>query len=200
MPELPEVETVRRGLQRHLVGRRIERVEVGRERSVRRTSREAVIAGLTDTVVTAADRRGKYLLLPLDSGDTAMIHLRMSGQVLLAPAGASRPAHTHVVLHLDDGHEVWFVDPRTFGEVVVFDPDRVEVEVPELARLGVDPIADPFDTSTLRRHSAPRRGRSSRCCSTSTSWPGSATSTPTRSSTAPACDPTDRHRASTGAA
>ncbi len=152
MPELPEVETVRRGLQQHLVGRRIERVEVGRERSVRRTSREVVIAGLTDTVVEAADRRGKYLLLPLDSGDTAMIHLRMSGQVLLAPAGADRPAHAHVVLHLDDGHEAWFVDPRTFGEVVVFDPNHVAVELPELARLGVDPIADPFDAKVL--HSA----------------------------------------------
>lgn len=150
MPELPEVETVRRGLQHHLVGRRIERVEVGRERSVRRTSREEVIAGLTDTVVEAADRRGKYLLLPLDSGDTCMIHLRMSGQVLLAAAGATRPAHTHVVMHLDDGHEAWFVDPRTFGEVVVFDPTRVEVELPELANLGVDPIADPFDAAILR--------------------------------------------------
>jgi len=151
MPELPEVETVRRGLERHLVGRRIERVDVGRERSVRRTSREAVIAGLTNTVVGAADRRGKYLLLPLDSGDTAMIHLRMSGQVLLAPAGTPRPPHTHVVLHLDDGHEAWFVDPRTFGEVVVFDPDHVEAELPELARLGVDPIAQPFDVGVLRR-------------------------------------------------
>lgn len=150
MPELPEVETVRRGLEVHLVGRRIERVEVGRERAVRRTSREAVIAGLTDTVVEAADRRGKYLLLPLDSGDTAMIHLRMSGQVLLATGGADRPAHTHVVLYLDDGNEAWFVDPRTFGEVVVFDPDNVEVELPELARLGVDPIAEPFDAPTLR--------------------------------------------------
>ena len=150
MPELPEVETVRRGLQHHLVGRRIERVEVGRERSVRRTSREEVIAGLSDTVVEAADRRGKYLLLALDSGDACMIHLRMSGQVLLATAGAARPAHTHVVMHLDDGHEAWFVDPRTFGEVVVFDPSRVDVELPELANLGVDPIADPFDAATLR--------------------------------------------------
>ncbi len=150
MPELPEVETVRRGLERHLVGRRIERVEVGRQRAVRRTSAEEVVAGLSDTVVEAADRRGKYLLLPLDSGDTCMIHLRMSGQVLLAAAGAPRPPHTHVVLHLDDGHEAWFVDPRTFGEVVVFDPDRVEVELPELARLGVDPIAEPFDAATLR--------------------------------------------------
>jgi len=151
MPELPEVETVRRGLQRHLVGRRIERVEVGRERTVRRTSREALIDGLSGTVIAAADRRGKYLLLPLDSGDTAMIHLRMSGQVLLAPAGADRPAHTHVVLHLDDGNEAWFVDPRTFGEVVVFDPDRIAVELPELARLGVDPIAEQFDAAVLRR-------------------------------------------------
>ncbi len=150
MPELPEVETVRRGLEQHLVGRRIETVEVGRERTVRRTSREALIAGLSDTVVERADRRGKYLVLPLDSGDALMIHLRMSGQVLLAESGSSRPPHTHVVMHLDDGHEAWFVDPRTFGEVVVFDPERIDHELPELARLGVDPIADPFDVDVLR--------------------------------------------------
>ncbi len=150
MPELPEVEIVRRGLERHLVGRRIVTVEVGRERTVRRTSREALIAGLSDTVVQRADRRGKYLLLPLDSGDTLMIHLRMSGQVLLAAGGSERPPHTHVVMHLDDGHEAWFVDPRTFGEVVVFDPGRAEYELPELARLGVDPIAEPFDVDVLR--------------------------------------------------
>ena len=150
MPELPEVETVRRGLERHVVGRRITAVEVGRERTVRRTSREELIAGLTDTVVERAERRGKYLLLPLDSGDTAMIHLRMSGQVLLAAEGAVRPPHTHVVLRLDDGHEAWFVDPRTFGEVVVFDPERVGAVLPELVRLGVDPIADRFDAAVLR--------------------------------------------------
>jgi formamidopyrimidine-DNA glycosylase len=150
VPELPEVETVRRGLQRHLAGRRIVDVEVGRERVVRRTSRAELIAGLTDTVVERVDRRGKYLLLPLDSGDSMMIHLRMSGQVLLAAKGAERPAHTHVVMHLDDGNEAWFVDPRTFGEVVVFDPDHVDVELPELTRLGVDPIAEPFELSELR--------------------------------------------------
>lgn len=150
MPELPEVETVRRGLDRHLTGRRIVAVDVGRERTVRRTSREALIAGLTDTVVESADRRGKYLLLPLDSGDAMMIHLRMSGQVLLAAAGSPQPPHTHVVMHLDDGNEAWFVDPRTFGEVVVFDPDNVEIELPELARMGVDPIAEPFDPAILR--------------------------------------------------
>lgn len=153
MPELPEVETVRRGLDVHLVGRTIEHVEVGRERTVRRTSRQAVIDGLTGTTVVDTRRRGKYLLLGLDSGDDVMIHLRMSGRVLLAPTDSPRPPHTHVAATLSGSPstELRFVDPRTFGEVVVFDPTNVGVEVPDLARLGVDPITDGLDRATLRR-------------------------------------------------
>ena len=90
MPELPEVETVRRGLEAHVVGRTIDRVEVGRERTVRRTSRRALIDGLTGATVLSANRRGKYLLLPLDTGDELMIHLRMSGRVLVGAAGSAR--------------------------------------------------------------------------------------------------------------
>jgi formamidopyrimidine-DNA glycosylase len=162
MPELPEVETVRRGLERSVVGRHISRVEVGRDRTVRRTSREALIDGLSGTTITAALRRGKYLLLPLDSGDEVMIHLRMSGQILVVPAGSPRPPHTHVAVHLDPDptgvpHEMWFVDPRTFGEVVVFDPENVAVEVPDLARLGVDPIVDDLSIRELRRLLRDRR-------------------------------------------
>jgi formamidopyrimidine-DNA glycosylase len=157
VPELPEVETVRRGLERFVVGRRIDGVEVGRERTVRRTSARALVDGLTGTTVLRADRRGKYLRLPLDSGDELMVHLRMSGQLLVAPAGTSRPAHTHVALALDDGNELWFVDPRTFGEMVVFDPDHVDVEVPELAKMGVDPIAEELSPAVLRRILAGRR-------------------------------------------
>jgi formamidopyrimidine-DNA glycosylase len=157
MPELPEVETVRRGLQRFAVGRRVNGVEVGRERTVRRTSREAVIHGLTGTTILAANRRGKYLLLPLDSGDEVMIHLRMSGQVLVATGGSERPNHTHVVLHLDDGNELWFVDPRTFGEVVVFDPTNVAVELPDLAGLGPDPISEGMTLADFRRSLRSRR-------------------------------------------
>ena len=154
MPELPEVETVRRGLAATVVGRRVERVEVGRERTVRRTSREAVIDRLTGTTMVAAGRRGKYLVCPLDSGDAVMVHLRMSGQLILAASGTERPKHTHVVAHLAAGggrgsEELWFVDPRTFGEVVVFDPDRIEPEIPELARLGLDPFADGLSSAAL---------------------------------------------------
>ena len=151
MPELPEVETVRRGLADRVVGRRIDRVEVGRPRTVRRTSATEVIDGLTGASMIAANRRGKYLLCPLDTGDTVMFHLRMSGQLLLAADGAPRPAHTHVALSLagPDREQLLFVDPRTFGEVVVFDPDHVEVELPELARLGVDPLADGLGLDAL---------------------------------------------------
>lgn len=159
MPELPEVETVRRGMAQQVAGRRIRAVEVGRERTVRRTSRQALIDGLTGVTITAVNRRGKYLLCPLDSGDELMVHLRMSGRLLVAAAGTPRPPHTHVVLHLDGlpAQELWFVDPRTFGEMVVFDPANAAVEMPELARLGVDPIADGLTRRQLDRIVRSRR-------------------------------------------
>lgn len=163
MPELPEVETVRRGLAAHVVGRRIERVEVGRERTVRRTSREALIHGLSGVCITKAYRRGKYLLCSLDSGESMMIHLRMSGRVLVVQRGAKRPPHTHVILHLapdarHEAQELWFVDPRTFGEVVVFDPLHEASVVPELARLGIDPLVDDFTSEVLYGLLRPKRG------------------------------------------
>jgi formamidopyrimidine-DNA glycosylase len=162
MPELPEVETVRRGIEERVVGRLITQVEVGRERSVRRVGRETVIHGLTGTTMLNARRRGKYLLCDLDSGDEVMIHLRMSGRVLVEPAGTERPPHTHVVLTLAprDGvvDEMWFVDPRTFGEVVVFDPTCTAEVLPELARLGPDPITDEFNAEVLAKQLKGKRG------------------------------------------
>jgi len=151
VPELPEVETVRRGMVSFVVGRRIGRVEVGRERTVRRTSRDALIDGLTGATVTSIGRRGKYILCSLDTGETLMIHLRMSGRVLVSPAGSVRPDHTHVVLHFEGApaQELWFVDPRTFGEMVVFDPEHIADELPELAKLGVDPVTDGLTVAQL---------------------------------------------------
>jgi len=163
MPELPEVETVRKGIASRAVGRRIERVEVGRERTVRRFGREALIDGLTGTVITAANRHGKYLLCPLDSGEQMMIHLRMSGRMLFAPVGSERPPHTHVVLHLaplgsEEPCELRFVDPRTFGEVLVFDPANAAEQVPELTRLGPDPLVDEVTPDVLASRLRGKRG------------------------------------------
>ena len=154
------METVRRGLATNVSGRRVARVEVGRERTVRRTSAQALIDGLTGVTITGWSRRGKYLLGSLDSGDGLMIHLRMSGRVLLAPLGSPRPPHTHVIVHLDAGgghgggaerpaEELWFVDPRTFGEVVVFDPANLAAEMPELVKLGIDPVTDGLSRAEL---------------------------------------------------
>lgn len=151
MPELPEVETVRRGLARRFVGRRIEEVWIGRERSVRRTSAEEVRVRLRGATPERAERRGKYLLCPLDTGDVLMVHLRMSGQLLIDRVGSDRPLHTHVALSLEGGDELRFVDPRTFGEVVVFDPTAEPSVVPDVEALGVDPIAGELTLADLRR-------------------------------------------------
>ena len=120
-------------------------------RTVRRTSAEAVYDGLMGTTPVAVRRRGKYLTVELDSGYHVMIHLRMSGQLLWVPADADEPVHTHVAVTFGGkpARRLLFVDPRTFGEVVVYDPAHVATEIPELHRLGVDPIADVFDRSVL---------------------------------------------------
>ena len=138
MPELPEVETVRRGLASTVVGRRLGPVVVTGARTVRRTSGDAVVAGLCGRTIVSTGRRGKYLLLTLDSGQLLVIHLRMSGQLLVAPRDSPRPKHTHVAVGLDRDQELRFVDPRTFGEVVVVDPARLLEEAPGVALLGPD--------------------------------------------------------------
>jgi len=141
VPELPEVETVRRDLHHLVVGRRIEHVDATGARTARRTSREAVQDGLVGRTIIDTARRGKYLLASLDDDHTLMIHLRMSGQLRLGPAALPIEPHTHVRMRLDDGNELRFVDPRTFGEVVVFDPATLAIEVPDLAALGPEPLA-----------------------------------------------------------
>ena len=151
MPELPEVETVRRRLDPVVTGRRVIGVEVGRPRVVRRTSAEALVAGLAGVRIEGTYRRGKYLLFPLDTGNELMVHLRMSGRLLVVGVDEAPAPHTHVVLTLDSGRALHFVDPRTFGEMVVFDPDRLDAEVPELARLGIDPLEPEFTLVALRR-------------------------------------------------
>ena len=152
MPELPEVETVRRSLNASIVGSRVGAVDIGRLRSVRRTGPEVVRTGLLGETFTATRRRGKYLLFDLANGNSMMVHLRMSGRLLLAEPGSPREAHTHVVLLLErDGSaavELRFVDPRTFGEVVVFNPD--DDLVPEVDRLGLDPLVDDFGFGAFR--------------------------------------------------
>ena len=165
MPELPEVEVVRRGLQAHVMGRTITAVRVHHPRAVRR--HEAGPADLTarllDAKITGTDRRGKYLWLTLDEGDCALVvHLGMSGQMLLGTV--PNAGHLRIAAVLDDGTTLSFVDQRTFGGWQLADLVNVEGSVvPEpVAHLARDPLDPRFDIDAVvnvlrRKHSEIKR-------------------------------------------
>ena len=149
MPELPEVETVRRGLERGVVGRTFADVEVRHVRAIRRhePGAEDFAALLTGRRVEAAARRGKYLWLPLDSGDALVGHLGMSGQLLLVPPDAPDGPHLRIRFRFDDenagGQQLRFVDQRTFGGLAVAAGGATLPTT--LAHIARDPIDDEFD-------------------------------------------------------
>jgi formamidopyrimidine-DNA glycosylase len=145
VPELPEVEVVRRGLEAHVVGRTIAHVDVLHARPVRRHlgGPADFAARLLGRRVEGARRRGKYLWLPLDSGDALLGHLGMSGQMLVQPPGAPDERHLRVRFGLDADHELRFVDQRMFGGLAVSDGGA---ELPhEIAHIARDPMDPAFD-------------------------------------------------------
>jgi formamidopyrimidine-DNA glycosylase len=152
MPELPEVETVRRAMRRYLVGRQITKVRVGGKR-LRQPMPSTRLRALQGIRFTAARRRAKYLLLALDDGQTLLIHLGMTGNLLFRPPGEK---HDHVVFELDQGQPLVFSDPRRFGLVLLLRPGE-EKTCPYLCRLGVEPLQASFNTAYL---SASCHGRS----------------------------------------
>ncbi|HEY5031199.1 MAG TPA: bifunctional DNA-formamidopyrimidine glycosylase/DNA-(apurinic or apyrimidinic site) lyase [Actinomycetes bacterium] len=165
MPELPEVEVVRRGLARWVAGRTVAATEVLHPRAVRRhVGGPADFAGrLVGTRLLTAERRGKYLWLPLSSGDALVGHLGMSGQLLVQPADAVDETHLRVRLHFaDGGRQLRFVDQRTFGGLLVEPMDdqvAVPVSVVHIARDPLDPLFDDaaFVAALRRRHTGIKR-------------------------------------------
>jgi formamidopyrimidine-DNA glycosylase len=164
VPELPEVETVRRGLAAHVVGRTITAVRVHHPRAVRR--HEAGAADLTARLIGQhiedTGRRGKYLWLKLSDGYALVVHLGMSGQMLFGQVPKSD--HVRIAALLDDGTTLSFVDQRTFGgwmlaEMVEVDASVVPVPVAHLARDPLDPRFDPDAVVTVlrRKHSELKR-------------------------------------------
>jgi len=172
MPELPEVEVVRRGLAEHVVGHQLAAIEVLHDRPVRREpgGASAFIAGLTGRTVVDARRRGKYLWLPLDNGDAILGHLGMSGQMLIQPAGAPDERHLRVRFRLSGGqegvrppslnYELRFVDQRMFGGLSISAGGAVlPAEIAHIARDPLDPEFDDdeFCRRVRRRSSAIKR-------------------------------------------
>jgi len=156
VPELPEVEVVRAGLARHVVGRTITGVEVLHPRPVRREpgGPTSFVAALVDRRIVKARRRGKYLWLPLDNGDAILGHLGMSGQMLIRPPGVPDERHLRVRFSLAEPiateTELRFVDQRMFGGLSVsLGGAELPTEIAHIARDPLDPLFD--DAEFVRR-------------------------------------------------
>lgn len=169
MPELPEVETVARQLEPEIEGRRIELLEVLDPRWSRPVPPERLGAAVTGSTIEGLGRRGKYLLLALDGDRTLVMHLRMTGNLVLVegdeildPAEGrllyqgertTEARHLRARFVLDDGRELWFTDPRRFGEGFLLDNTELPVR---FAKLGVEPLSDEFTPEHLGQVAADR--------------------------------------------
>ena len=167
--ELPEVEVMRRDLEKDVVGKRIKEVDVragsNALRVVRRHNkpgsksvRKEFAARLAGHKITRVERKGKYLLCHLDNGDVLVVHFGMSGQFLRATKRQPLPPHTHVVVTFQQGGDLRFVDPRTFGEMFVSTADDVG-KVKELAHIAIDPLEDTFTWAAFGELLAERGGK-----------------------------------------
>ncbi|MSP04130.1 MAG: bifunctional DNA-formamidopyrimidine glycosylase/DNA-(apurinic or apyrimidinic site) lyase [Acetobacteraceae bacterium] len=148
MPELPEVETVMRGLRPVLEGKRIARALVNRA-DLRWALPPHLAKRLTGARVENFRRRGKYILMRLQGGDSVLIHLGMSGRMLIGHVGANTETkHEHLVIETEDGGRVGFVDPRRFGSIDLVRTDA-EDHHKLLAGMGPEPLDDAFNAASL---------------------------------------------------
>jgi formamidopyrimidine-DNA glycosylase len=167
MPELPEVETVRRGLEPHLVGRRLVRV-AARRPDLRFPLPEGFVQRLTGATVIGLTRRGKYMLGALDRDETLVMHLGMTGRFVVEADGASLtpgeftlappadPKHAHIVFETDAGSALTYFDARRFGFMDLVETANLENHA-RFAGMGPEPLGDTFDAGHLARAFAGRR-------------------------------------------
>lgn len=149
MPELPEVETIKRSLENKLVGREITGVNVYLPKIIRLEDPQKFKRQILGKKITGLSRRGKYLLVRLTGGLTLVIHLRMTGRLLyMSPSCPVK--HTHVIFKFENGKELHFIDVRQFGRIILTPSDNLHM-VPGLKDLGVEPLSDNFTSNFLRR-------------------------------------------------
>jgi len=156
MPELPEVETIRIGLEPHLVGRTFERVEISDPRLTRPVDPREVAAELEGETVAAVERRGKYLVVRFETGRVLLIHLRMTGSLLHARRDAAAgDAYVRAVVRLDNGSDVAYRDVRRFGTWLLLEPGELDPYLAE--RIGKEPLGTGLTTRSLTDRLARRK-------------------------------------------
>jgi formamidopyrimidine-DNA glycosylase len=155
MPELPEVETVRRRLAPLLEGRRFERVEIVDPRLTRPLDPADVARELEGELVAAVERRGKYLILRFDSRRALLVHLRMTGSMLHGDGAAGNDPHRRARVELDDGAVLAYRDVRRFGTWLLLEPSELDAYLD--ARVGREPLAEAYRARDLAAKLAGRR-------------------------------------------
>ena len=155
MPELPEVEMVRRRLEPVLTGRRFERVEIVDPRLVRPYEPAEVAAELQGERVASVERRGKYLIVRFETDRVLLIHLRMTGGLLHSSSGVDDDPHRRALVRLDDGTDVAYRDVRRFGTWLLLEPGKLDAYL--APRLGDEPLDTRFTTARLGARLAKRR-------------------------------------------
>ena len=157
MPELPEIEVLRRSLEEPLVGRRIERVRVGNPQLREPVDPAELSRRLEGRSVKGLRRRAKYLLADLEGGETLIVHLGMSGRLGLVPAESSPEPHEHVSIYLDGPNRLCFRDPRRFGLVASIATGEL-ADDKRFRALGIEPLSEEFGGDALRTLANRRRG------------------------------------------
>lgn len=156
MPELPEVETIRAGLEPILRGRRLERVEIRDPRLTRPIDPSAVARALEGERVVGIDRRGKYLIVRFESGRSLLIHLRMTGNFRVGKSDAPADGpHDRAIVILDNESDIVYRDVRRFGTWLLVEPGELDAYLEE--RVGEEPLEDAFRTAALVARLAGRR-------------------------------------------
>lgn len=148
MPELPEVETVRRVLEPHLIKKNITGVQIHNAQVIAAPSRKQFIVGVTGQSIAAFKRRGKFLRLLFESGDHLTIHLRMTGCLTIEPQTAPAEKHTHVILSLDDGNGLRYEDVRRLGKM--WFARCGEEDITGVNQLGIEPFDKTLNAAYLR--------------------------------------------------
>ncbi len=157
MPEMPEIETIRRSLEPHIQGRKIQSVEVLLPRQIKWPEPDGFVARILQTTIVGLDRRGKYLLLQLDNQVSLVFHLRMTGQlVYVPPQGQDISHHNRLIIRLDNASKLIFSDTRTFGTMYAMHQDELW-RIQGMAELGPEPLSPEFTVEYLQKAAAQRK-------------------------------------------
>ncbi|MGI6491401.1 MAG: DNA-formamidopyrimidine glycosylase [Peptococcaceae bacterium] len=158
MPELPEVETIRRTLEPKLAGLTFTAVNILLPRVIKQPAPDTFAAGIIDKKILGIKRRGKYLLLLLSDNHILLVHLRMTGRLTYSEKTASLAKHTHVIFTLSDGCELRFCDTRQFGGLWLVTADSLS-ELSGFNKLGLEPLSAMFTREYLKQELSRRRTR-----------------------------------------